>query len=156
MFLRAKIALTVLTVYEILIVTLLHFQRSCDAMFCTCFCDDHVFKYFVMCFAVPSIAFLIWMWIMAIVHAARRRRSLFYRARDVIDDVASNVRDTVSRNISRDDVEKYLSAAVMAGIKKYTNKYGKKINFDIDDDDDEEMDMRHASHKKTSNNRRRR
>lgn len=154
MFLRAKICLTVLTVYEIVIVTLLHFQRSCDAMFCSCFCDDHVFKYFVMCFAVPAIAFLIWMWIMAIVHAARRRRSLFYRARDVIDDVASNVRDTVSRNISRDDIEKYLSAAVVAGIKKYTNRYGKKMDFDDDDDDD--MNTRPMSRNKSSNTRRRR
>lgn len=150
MFLRAKICLTVLTIYEIAIIMLMHFQRTCDAMFCTCFCDDHVFKYFMMCFAVPAIVLLVWMWIRTIVHGIRRRRSLFYRARGVIDDVASNVRDSVERNISRADVEKYITAAIMAGIKKYTDRYGKKMNYDDDEYmDDMEMPRAHRTAPRT-------
>ena len=61
--LKAKIYLTIFTLYEIVAVLLLHFPRTCDAMFGAAFCNDHVLKYFIWCFAVPALVFLLAMWI---------------------------------------------------------------------------------------------
>ena len=71
MFLKSKIGLTILSLYEIAAVLLLHCPRTCDAMFGAAFCDDHIFKYFVACIAVPLLVFLIAMWIMDIIHRIR-------------------------------------------------------------------------------------
>ena len=45
MFLKSKIGLTIFALYEIIAIMLLHCSRTCDAMFGTMFCDDHVFIY---------------------------------------------------------------------------------------------------------------
>ena len=55
MFLKAKICLTVLTIYEIIAVILMHCARTCDAMFGTMFCDDHVFKYFIIYVLIAGV-----------------------------------------------------------------------------------------------------
>lgn len=162
MFLKSKICLTVLTVYEILAVILLHCRRTCDAMFGMNFCDDHVFKYFIFCFAVPAIIGLIVMWIMEIVYGARRRRSFIYRAKNAVRDVASSVRDHISEHVSMADMEKLMAAALLVGIKRYVSKHPKhrqefeevlgkdfvasadeeytEYDYDSDDDDYDEAD----------------
>lgn len=122
MFLKSKICLTVLTIYEIVAVILLHCSRTCDAMFGTMFCDDHVFKYFIVCFAVPALLFLILMWIMEIVEHVRRRHSLFYKAKHAVKNMASNIRDRVSESVSSGDMEKMIAAALVVGLKKYSNR----------------------------------
>lgn len=122
MFLKSKICLTVLTIYEIVAVILLHCSRTCDAMFGTMFCDDHVFKYFIVCFAVPALLFLILMWIMEIVEHVRRRHSLFYKAKHAVKNMASNIRDRVSESVSSGDMEKMIAAALVIGLKKYSNR----------------------------------
>ena len=91
MFLKAKITLTIVALYEILVVILLQSQRVCDAMFGVPFCDANVFKYFIMCFAVPMIVFLIVMWIMDIIEHVRRRHTLFYKATHAMKNIAENV-----------------------------------------------------------------
>ncbi len=125
MFLKSKICLTVLTVYEILAVILLHCRRTCDAMFGMSFCDDHVFKYFIFCFALPAIVGLIVMWIMEIVYGARRRRSFLYRAKNAVRDVASNVREKIGEHVSMADMEKLMAAALLIGIKRYVSRHPK-------------------------------
>ncbi len=126
--LKSKIIFTIFVVYEIIAVMLLHCPRTCDAMFGTVFCDDHVFKYFLFCAAVPLIAFLIWMWIHEIFIARRRRRSFLHRARDVMADVADSVKERAGKtfnlsNISRQDMDKYLAAAILFGLKKYSDRH---------------------------------
>ncbi len=159
MFLKAKICLTVLTIYEIIAVILMHCARTCDAMFGTMFCDDHVFKYFIICFAVPALVFLIVMWIMEIVDGVRHRHSLFYRAKRAVKNMASNIRDRVSESVSSGDMEKMITAALVIGLKKYSDRnprarkmlndimdghYGdidvEYDEYDMDDDDAEDYD----------------
>ncbi len=125
MFLKSKICLTVLVVYEILAVILLHCGRTCDAMFGMNFCDDHVFKYFIFCFAVPALIGLIVMWVMEIVYGARRRRSFIYRAKSAVRDVASSVRERIGEHVSAADMEKLMAAALLVGIKRYVAKHPK-------------------------------
>lgn len=146
--LRFKIYLTIFFIYEIIATILLHTMRTCAPMFGLGFCGDVVFKYFVVCAAVPMVIFLIVMWAHEIIVARRRRRSVFYRARGAAMRIASNVRDRITRNVSQQDLEKIITAALVVGIKKYaarnanvrrllddiTNAYYTDDDFDDDDD----------------------
>lgn len=130
--LRIKICLTIFFIYEIVATILLHASRACAPMFGLGFCSDVVFKYFVVCAAVPMLVFVIAMWVHEIVIARRRRRSVFYRARGAAMRIASNVRDRITRNISQQDLEKMIAAALIVGIKKYAARNANVRRF-IDD-----------------------
>lgn len=147
MFLKAKICLTVFSLYEILIVSLLQSQRVCDAMFGIHFCDANVFKYFIMCFAVPMVAFLIVMWVMEIVDSIRHRHTLFYKATHAMKNIAENVKDKVSESVSAGDLEKLITAALMVGLKRYADKSPRarkvldemnKVDVEYDEYEDED------------------
>ncbi len=160
MLLKLKICTTVLVAYEIIVVLLAHFRGSCNALFGGAFCHDHVFKYFILCFAIPAIVWLIGMWIAEIVHANRRHHSFMYRAKSAVRDAAETVRDKIHEHVSPADMEKVLAAALLLGIKKYVSKHPhhrrefKKVldgnlsdidfdtdfDVDIEDQDDDEQD----------------
>lgn len=152
MFLKSKICLTVVSLYEILIVILLQSQRACDALFGVSFCDANVFKYFIMCFAVPMVLFLIVMWIMEIIDSVRHRHTLFYKATHAVKDIVTNVKDRVSESVSAGDLEKLITAALMVGLKRYADRspHARKVldemnKVDVDYDeyemnDEEEYD----------------
>ena len=120
MFIKSKICFTVFIVYEIATITLLYFQRTCDAMFSTGFCDGR-FKYFAGAVAVPLLAYLIWMWIREIVRARRRHRFIA-RAKHLVGDFASAVHEKLG-TISSQDIERILTMAILLGIKKYHEKH---------------------------------
>lgn len=120
--LKSKICFTVFVLYEIIAVILLHCQNTCSAMFGGAFCADSVFKYFLICAAVPMLAMVLGMWIHEIFFA-RRRRSFFHRARDVMDDVADGVKKHLGRAFDVHDMDKYLAAAILFGIKKYSARH---------------------------------
>ena len=119
MLLKTKICFTVLSVYEILAVSMLHFQRVCDAMFPNVFCDSW-FRYFLFCIVIPLLVFLVIMWIREIVLFHRRRR-FFRRARNAVNGIISSIRDKVSEHVNMQDMEKIITAAVLVGIKKYAD-----------------------------------
>ena len=97
MLLKSKICLTVLTVYEIVAVCVLHIQRMCDSIFTTTFCDTW-FRYFIFCVALPLLVMLILMWIREIVRTHRRRR-MIRRARQTVNNVLASIRGKISENI---------------------------------------------------------
>jgi len=158
--LKLKIYSTVFVLYEILAVLLLHCPRTCTAMFGNTFCSDSVFKYFIALFAIPAIAALIVMWIMHIIHAIRRRNSFLFRAQEAVEDVATSIKKTLKESVSGKDIEKYIVAALAAGVKKYSDKnpelkktfgniisavtgHAKQyIDLDSDDDDSDDEDRR--------------
>ena len=55
MLLRSKICFTVLAIYEMVAVSMLHFQRVCDAIFTPVFCDSW-YRYFLFCVIVPVLS----------------------------------------------------------------------------------------------------
>lgn len=122
MMLKMKIYTTIFVLYEILAVLLLHCPYTCGWMFSATFCTDSVFKYFIALFAVPAIIGLIVMWIMHIIHAIRRRHSFLYRAQEAFEDVAGSIKKTLKESVSSKDIEKYIVAALVAGVKKYSDK----------------------------------
>ena len=120
MFIKSKVCFTVFVIYEIAAITLLHFQRTCDAMFSTGFCDGD-FKYFAGAVAVPLLAYLIWMWIREIVRA-RRRRHFIERAKHLVGNIATGVHEQLG-NISGAEMERILTMAILIGIKKYSDRH---------------------------------
>ncbi|MBQ1997592.1 MAG: hypothetical protein II238_04035, partial [Alphaproteobacteria bacterium] len=98
MLLKSKVCFTVLTIYEIVAVSAMRFQRICDAMFPTAFCDSW-FRYFLFCVVVPLLVFLIVMWIREIVRF-HRRRSFVRRARNTVNGILNTIRGKVSEHIN--------------------------------------------------------
>lgn len=150
--LKSKILFTIFVLYEIIAVILLHCPRTCDAMFSGTFCNDSVFKYFLICAAIPMLAWVLWIWIDEIFFA-RRHRSFLNRARDVMDDVTDGVKKHLGRAFDARDMDKYLAAAILFGIKKYSAKHpqmrntirniidgtdGGNVSYGDDNDDDDE------------------
>ncbi len=121
MLLKSKICFTVLAVYEMAAVSILHFQRLCDAIFTSNFCDSW-YRYFLFCIIVPLVAMLIWMWIREIVRA-HRRRAFIRRAKNTVNGIMSSIRGKVSEHIDPRDMEKIITAAILVGIKKYADRH---------------------------------
>ena len=121
MFLKSKIWLTIFVVYEATVVSLLHFQRTCDSVFTSAFCTSW-FRYFLFCIIVPLIVGLILMWIHEFVRAHRRRRFI-RRAKNTVNGILSSIRGHVSKHMDVADIEKIITAAVLIGIKKYADRH---------------------------------
>lgn len=121
MLLKSKICFTVLAVYEMAAVSILHFQCVCDAIFTLNFCDSW-YRYFLFCIIVPLGAILIWMWIREIVRA-HRRRAFIRRAKNTVNGIMSSIRGKVSEHIDPRDMEKIITAAILVGIKKYADRH---------------------------------
>ena len=121
MLLKSKICFTVLAVYEMIAVSILHFQRLCDSILFPAFCDSW-YRYFLFCVIVPLIFILIWMWIAEIIRI-RRRRSFIRRAKNTVHDIMGAIRGKITENISVDDMEKIITAAVLFGIKRYADRH---------------------------------
>lgn len=116
MLLKPKIYITILFVYEIIAVMLLHCQTICTGMLGYTACQDW-FRYFAFCIIIPGLVGLIWMWIKTICHAYRNR--FFRRARGALIDVLDGLRDKLADRVSREDIEHYITIAALYGIRYY-------------------------------------
>ncbi len=121
MLLKSKICFTAVAIYEIIAVSVLHFQRICDAMFPVPFCDSW-YRYFLFCVIVPLVAILIWMWISEFIRLHRRRKFI-RRAKNTVSGIISSIRGKVSENFEAQDLEKIITAAVLIGIKRYVDRH---------------------------------
>lgn len=121
MLLKSKICFTVFVVYEAVVISLLHFPRTCDAIFSSGFCAGW-FRYFLFCIIIPLFVGLILMWIHEIVRAHRRRRFI-RRAKNTVNGILAGIRGHVSEHMDVADIEKIITAAVLIGIKKYADKH---------------------------------
>lgn len=154
MLLRAKIGFTIFALYEIIMVVLLHCERICNPILGVMACQDWM-RYFVAVVIVPILVFLIWMWVRSIIRARKYR--FLHRARGAIIDVFSHVRESINKNVSREDLEKYVTAVAISGLKKYAAshpKFRKALHdilngdFSLNMDIDEEHKKQHKSKKK--------
>ncbi len=121
MLMKSKICLTALVIYEMLAVSILHFQRICDAIFGVPFCSTW-YRYFLFCVIVPGVILMILMWIREIVRAHRRRKFI-RRAKNTVNSVMSSIRGRVSEHIDMKNMEQIITAAVLMGIKKYADRH---------------------------------
>ncbi len=121
MLLRYKIWFSALSIYEIIAVSLLHCQRTCDAMFMPAFCDSW-YRYFLFCIAIPLLAVIIGMWLRQI-YIARRRHYFANRVKESVKNIAFSIRDQVSDRVSVADIEKMISAALLMGVQRYADRH---------------------------------
>ena len=119
MLLKPKIYITILFVYEIFAVMLLHCQYMCTEMLGVTACQDW-FRYFAACIIIPGLVSLIWMWFETIRHAYRNR--FFHRARGAVLDVWDGLRDKLADKMTREDIERYITVASLYGIRYYLSK----------------------------------
>lgn len=119
MLLKPKIYITILFVYEIFAVMLLHCQYMCTTMLGQTACQDW-FRYFAACIVIPGLVSLIWMWIETICHAYRNR--LFRRARNALINILAGLRDKLADKMTREDIERYITVASLYGIRYYLSK----------------------------------
>jgi len=119
MLLKPKIYITVLFIYEIFAVMLLHCQYMCSEMIGVAACQDW-FRYFAACIIIPGLVSLIWMWIETIIQAYRNR--FFRRARGALINVLDGLRDRLAEKTSREDIERYITVASLYGIRYYMSK----------------------------------
>ena len=121
MLLKSKICFTAVVIYEIIAVSVLHFQRLCDAMFPTPFCDSW-YRYFLFCIIVPLVGILVWMWISEFIRLHRRRKFI-RRAKNTVSGIVSSVRGKISEHFDSQDLERIITAAVLIGIKRYIDRH---------------------------------
>ena len=119
MLLKPKIYITILFIYEIFAVMLLHCQYMCTMMLGQTACHDW-FRYFAACVVIPGLVSLIWMWIETIYRAHRNR--LFYRARSALINILDGLRDKLADKMTREDIERYITVASLYGIRYYISK----------------------------------
>ncbi len=126
MLLKPKIYISVLFVYEIFAVMLLHCQHMCVPMLGETACSDW-FRYFVACIVIPGLVSLIWMWVETIIGMYRYR--FLRRARGAAMDMLDNVREKVADHMTRADIEHYMTVAALYGIRYYLAKNPKIKNL---------------------------
>lgn len=126
MFLKAKIYFTIFSVYEMVMIMLLHSRSTCLDVFSNWFCADSLTKYFLFCVIVPLTVFLVIMWIEQIRKAIKHRHSILYQAKERFTEVAGEVKETIKDNINNQDLEAYLMALAMSGIRSYMNNHPEK------------------------------
>lgn len=126
MLLKPKIYITILFVYEIVAVMLLHCQYMCTMMLGNTACQDW-FRYFAACIIIPGLVSLIWMWIETICHIYRNR--FFHRARGAVGDIWDELRDKLGDKFTRADIARYITVTAMFGIQHYVSKNPKLMEL---------------------------
>lgn len=116
MLLKPKIYITILFVYEIIAVMLLHCQSMCTEMLGMTACQDW-FRYFAACIIIPGLVSLIWMWLETFVHAYHHR--FFRRARSALADVLDKIYEKLANHLTREDLERYITVAALYGVRHY-------------------------------------
>ena len=119
MLLKPKIYITVLFVYEIFAVMLLHCQYMCTEMLGYTACQDW-FRYFAACIIIPGLISLIWMWVETIMCAYRNR--FFRRARGAVSDAWDHLREKLADKMTRADIERYITVLSLYGVRYYISK----------------------------------
>lgn len=121
MLLKTKICFTGLVLYEIVAVSMLHFQRLCDAMFPTQFCDSW-YRYFLFCVIVPLVVLLGLIWVREIIRI-RRRKNFIRCAKSTVNNIIQTIREKISEHIDMQDIEKLIAAIILIRIRKYADKH---------------------------------
>lgn len=156
MLLKPKIYITVLFVYEIFAVMLLHCQYMCTMMLGTTACNDW-FRYFAACIVIPGLVSLIWMWIDTIICAYRNR--FFRRAKHAVINIWDSLREKLADKMTREDIEKYITLASLYGIRYYLAHNPKfkevlneivpeSMNWDLGENDDKKSKPKKKKKKK--------
>jgi len=116
---KIKIFITVFVLYEFVMLTILQIPDYCSALFNMNFCRSS-FRYFLICIALPGTVCLFIWWIPEILQKFCKKCQCDTA---VTDD--SPTKNILSEMISKQDIERFITAAVIMGIQKFISKHPK-------------------------------
>lgn len=114
---KIKIYVTILLLYEFIILTILQMPDWCITVFNLNFCNMS-FAYLLMCVIIPSLFCLLGWWWPEI-------SGLFCKKCQCEMPEDKPIRDMLKDIISKQDIEKFITAAVIMGIQKFTATHPK-------------------------------
>lgn len=115
---KMKIFITILALYEFAVLTILQIPDYCSVFFNSNFCVATHFKYFLLCFMLPTLIGLFFWWLPEISR-------LFCKNKCQCQTEFDN------NLLSKQNIERLITAAIVMGIDKFiahiqkTKKQGK-------------------------------
>lgn len=98
---------------------ILQIPNYCNFVFNYNFCDMGGFKYFLLCIMLPVlIALFVW-WVPDVVRALCPHKCEIKPEPDI------TVKNIINEIISKQDIEKFITAAIIMGIQKFATNHPK-------------------------------
>lgn len=126
---RIKIFITILVLYEFVLMTILQIPDYCVSVFNYNFCETNSFKYFLLCLMLPiSVGLFIW-WMPEIARLLCPNRC---NMKIEEKESAKNMFDKI---ISKQDLERFITTAIIMGIQKFVASHpkAKEVIDDVGD-----------------------
>ena len=114
---RIKIYVTILLLYEFVILTILQIPDYCFGVFNVNFCSVG-FRYFLMAIVVPVLFGLFAWWVPEI-------RRVFCSQCKYENQKDKSIKDIFKEIISKQDIERLITAAIIMGIQKFAANHPK-------------------------------
>ena len=114
---KIKIFITVFVLYEFVMLTVLQIPDYCNVFFNHTFCAYGGFKYFLLCIMLPVLFGLIVWWSVDIA------RIFCHGKCKIQTEPDTTIKDIFNEIISKQDIEKFITAAIIMGIQKFAVKH---------------------------------
>ena len=114
---RFKIFMTLFLLYELTMLTILQINEYCLSVFNVNFCSYDSFKYFLLCIMLPIICGLFVWWIPEISKLFCSKKCVCEEKQDM------SWKDVLHEIVSKQDIERLITAAVIMGIQKFTTNH---------------------------------
>ena len=116
---KAKVFFTILILYECVAITILQIHRYCVGVFNLNFCEYGAYKYFLICVAFPVLLSVLMWWMPDIVRLFCKKQCM------VEKEKTETIHDVLSQIISSKDIERFITAAIIMGIQKFSKTHPK-------------------------------
>lgn len=121
---KLKIFITILMLYEIVVVTILQISGFCNTFFNRGFCEAGNFKYFLMCFVLPGLLMLLLWWMPELSRQFCKNKCQCQCEEQNLAQPQHPQKET-DDIISRDDMERLVTGAIIMGIQKFASMHPK-------------------------------
>jgi len=116
---KIKTVITILVLYEFVMLTILQIPNYCIAFFNKNFCSAYNFKYFLMCVMLPALVGLVMWWAPEIARALCPNRCSCDASR------SKAPKDIDRGDMSNQYLEKLITSAIMLGVHKFAARHPK-------------------------------
>ena len=114
---KIKIFITFLVLYEFIMLTILQINKYCIGFFAQSFCNIP-FRYFLLCIVIPVLVALLAWWMPDISKILCKKCQCEIKHEEPIKDALKEI-------ITKQDIERLITAAVVMGIQKFTATHPK-------------------------------
>ena len=119
---KIKIFITLLMLYEFVITSVLQIPSFCNTFFNYGFCDVGNFKYFLMCVMLPGLFMLFLWWMPEIAKPFCKNKC---QCEEPHSEQTLHSQKESNEIISRDDMERLVTGAIIMGIQKFASMHPK-------------------------------